>query len=137
MNRIKLITILLTILSISSCSKEDEREPEILIQENPLKGVWIETLVLFDGIEVNDPSNCDEQDEMYTFSLDGTVIEREYNDFCEERFESGTYNYENNVLTMVLDGDTEIYDVIELTAEKLRFTDMDGNVLIEQTYIKQ
>ncbi|KEZ93529.1 hypothetical protein IL45_04770 [Nonlabens ulvanivorans] len=136
MKHLKLISIVICVITITSCSTDDGKSEQPSNHTNLLLGVWEESNVSFDGVDSTSQTICNGERELYTFEVNGMVTEREFDDFCDERFEAGTYSLLNDTLTLSLDGDTDTYEVVELTDETLRFTFMDGNVLIEETYVK-
>lgn len=122
------------ILTSVSCKKDEDSpqtKTEILSGKNFVLTAWtINPPIAYNGIEISDFYSfleaC-EKDDITIFNANGTVTFDEGATKCDAgdpQTTSGTWVFTDNEtkLSVTDDGDTQIFDIIELTSAKLKIT---------------
>ena len=92
MKRILTTVVILSVLAVSSCKKDDDAGTS----EDPIVGTWKYTKVLVDGKEGTPLSDCEKKGN-YVFKADGTAEDNYYDDVntaCE--LDKGTGTWKKN-----------------------------------------
>ena len=112
-------------LFTTSCSSDDENKGDTLA---PITGKWgiVKVGTNIDGVETltDPPQNVEGCDHDYlNFKVDNTVDLGDYSSTvtpCALTITSGTYSRPDSKLTIVLNGMTTTYDIVNLTVTDLK-----------------
>lgn len=128
-----LIAFLLSIgLFTASCNSSDENEGDTLA---PIEGKWgiVKVGTNINGVETlgDPPQNtpgCDH--DFLNFKLDNTLTSGDYSSTvspCALTTQSGTYSRGDSKVTIVLNGTSTTYDIVNLTVSELKLR--NGNAI--------
>ena len=117
-------------LFATSCS-DDDNEGETLI---PVVGKWnitkVGTTIAGQEYLIDAPQNQSGCDKDYLdLKIDNDVNQGNYdssNNPCELITRTGTYSRSHNDLTTVLEGETKVQDIVNLTLSELKLKDANG-----------
>ncbi len=117
-------------LFATSCS-DDDNDGETLA---PLAGKWnitkVGTTLAGQEYLIDAPQNQSGCDKDYLdFKIDNDVNQGNYdstNNPCELITRTGTYSRSHNDLTTILEGETKVQDIVNLTLSELKLKDANG-----------
>ena len=122
-------------LFATSCNSNDENEGDTLA---PLVGKWsiVKVGTNINGVEtLADPpqntSGCDH--DFINLKIDNTMVSGDYSSLvspCALSTMSGTYSKGDSKLTIVLNGTTTTYDIVNLTLSELKLKEANGAVSV-------
>ena len=118
-----------------SCSSSNENEGDTLA---PILGKWgiVKVGTNINGVEtLTDPpqntSGCDH--DFINLKIDNTMASGDYSSLvspCALSTMSGTYSKGDSKLTIVLNGATTTYDIVNLTLSELKLKEANGAVSV-------
>lgn len=128
-----LIAFLLSIgLFATSCNSNDENEGDTLA---PIEGKWsiVKVGTSINGVEtLSDPPQntpgCDH--DFINLKIDNTLISGDYSSTvspCALTTQSGTYSRGDSKVTLVINGASTTYDIVNLTVNELKLK--NGNAV--------
>lgn len=134
------------IMAITSCSSDDNSNPDDPIIESPAKkveGKWkfVTGIVIFQGQTITEDLKSEECDyDFLNFKANGTKDEIYHNtdDNCSQENFTGTwvYNLENDIITTIDNGDNyeTIFEVVEISNSTMKLKLIsDGGEIIPDT----